>query len=86
MVDRAAKSTYDPKDREKLSGNLAAQVTQTLAAMHMFVSDVGALFLRSLVSNQSFLLELKMPSAEPRESMKESRATMEKSKVRVCNA
>ncbi len=53
-----------------------AQATETLAAMGMSVSDAVRLFLRRVVVDQTFPLELKVPNAETLAAMEESRAMM----------
>jgi len=53
-----------------------AQATETLAAMGMSVSDAVRLFLRRVVADQAFPLELKVPNAETRAAMEESRSMM----------
>lgn len=53
-----------------------AQATQTLAAMGMTVSDAVRLFLRRVVVDQAFPLELKVPNEETRAAMEESRAML----------
>ena len=56
--------------------NLKEQATQALAAMGLTVSDAVQLFLRRVVVDQAFPLELKVPNAETRAAMEESRAMM----------
>ncbi|NMM27200.1 MAG: type II toxin-antitoxin system RelB/DinJ family antitoxin [Glaciimonas sp.] len=53
-----------------------AQATQALAAMGMTVSDAVRLFLRRVVVDQAFPLELKVPNEETRAAMEESRAML----------
>lgn len=53
-----------------------AQATEALAAMGMSVSDAVRLFLRRVVVDQTFPLELKVPNAETLAAMEESRAMM----------
>jgi DNA-damage-inducible protein J len=62
------------------------QATQTLAAMGMSVSDAVRLFLRRVVVDQAFPLELKVPNAETRAAMDESRAMMASHRARFANA
>lgn len=52
------------------------QATQALAAMGMTVSDAVRLFLRRVVVDQAFPLELKVPNEETRAAMEESRAML----------
>ena len=48
------------------------QATQALAAMGLSMSDAVRLFLRRVVVEQAFPLELKVPNAETRAAMKEA--------------
>ncbi len=50
--------------------------TEALAAMGLSVSDAVRLFLRRVVIDQAFPLELKVPNAETLAAMEESRALM----------
>lgn len=59
-----------------------AQATQALASMGMSVSDAVRLFLRRVVIDQSFPLELKVPNAETLAAMEESRAMMSSRRAR----
>jgi DNA-damage-inducible protein J len=52
------------------------QATEALAAMGMSVSDAIRLFLRRVVVDQAFPFELKVPNAETRAAMEESRSLM----------
>lgn len=52
------------------------QATEALAAMGMSVSDAIRLFLRRVVIDQAFPIELKVPNAETRAAMEESRSLM----------
>jgi len=63
-----------------------AQATQTLAAMGMSVSDAVRLFLRRVIVDQQFPLELKVPNAETRAAMEESRAIMAARRARFATA
>ncbi len=49
-----------------------AQATQTLAGMGLSVSDAVRLFLRRVVIDQAFPLELKAPNTETRAAMVEA--------------
>jgi DNA-damage-inducible protein J len=66
--------------------DIKAQATQALTAMGMSVSDAVRLFLRRVVIDQSFPLELKVPNAETRAAMDESRAMMATNRARFANA
>lgn len=63
-----------------------AQATETLAAMGMSVSDAVRLFLRRVVVDQTFPLELKVPNAETLAAMEESRALMAARRTRFATA
>ncbi len=52
------------------------QATLALTAMGLSMSDAVRLFLRRVVIDQAFPLELKVPNAETRTAMEESRAMM----------
>jgi DNA-damage-inducible protein J len=52
------------------------QATEALAAVGMSVSDAIRLFLRRVVVDQAFPFELKVPNAETRAAMEESRSMM----------
>ncbi len=62
------------------------QATETLAALGMSVSDAVRLFLRRVVVDQAFPLELKVPNAQTRAAMKESRAMMAARRARFATA
>jgi DNA-damage-inducible protein J len=49
-----------------------AQATAALGAMGLSVSDAVRLFLRRVVADQAFPLELKVPNAETRNAMIEA--------------
>jgi DNA-damage-inducible protein J len=53
------------------------QATEALTAMGLSVSDAVRLFLRRVVIEQAFPLELKVPNAQTRAAMEESRAMMQ---------
>ena len=48
-----------------------ALATEALSAIGMSVSDAVRLFLRRVVADQAFPLELKVPNAETRKAMEE---------------
>lgn len=62
------------------------QATQALTAMGMSVSDAVRLFLRRVVIDQAFPLELKVPNMETRAAMEESRAMMAARRARFASA
>ena len=52
------------------------QATEALAAMGLSMSDAVRIFLKRVVNDQAFPLELKVPNAETRAAMDEARAMM----------
>jgi DNA-damage-inducible protein J len=70
----------------RVDDDIKEQATQALTAMGMSVSDAVRLFLRRVVIDQAFPLELKVPNAETRAAMKESRAMMAKRRTRFTSA
>lgn len=70
----------------RVDDDIKEQATQALTAMGMSVSDAVRLFLRRVVIDQAFPLELKVPNAETRVAMEESRAMMAKRRTRFNSA
>ena len=62
------------------------QATVALSAMGLTMSDAVRLFLRRVVIDQAFPLELKVPNAETLAAMQESRALMAKGRARFAKA
>lgn len=62
------------------------QATQALAAIGLSMSDAVRLFLRRVVVEQAFPLELKVPNAETRAAMAESRAMIASRRPRFATA
>jgi DNA-damage-inducible protein J len=62
------------------------QVTQALTAMGLSMSDAVRLFLRRVVIDQAFPLELKVPNAQTRAAMQESRTLMATRRARFASA
>jgi DNA-damage-inducible protein J len=60
----------------RVDDDIKEQATQALAAMGLSMSDAVRLFLRRVVVDQAFPLELKVPNAKTRAAMEESRAMM----------
>ena len=60
----------------RVDDDIKEQATQALATMGLSVSDAVRLFLRRVVVDQAFPLELKVPNAETQAAMNESRAMM----------
>ena len=64
----------------RVDDDIKQQATEALATMGLSVSDAVRLFLRRVVVDQAFPLELKVPNAETQAAMKESRAMMAKAR------
>lgn len=62
------------------------KATEALNAMGMSVSDAVRLFLRRVVVDQAFPLELKVPNAETRAAMAEADEIARARKARFVNA
>ena len=58
------------------------QATTALAAMGLSMSDAVRIFLKRVVNDQAFPLELKVPNAETRAAMEEARAMMKAHQAR----
>ena len=58
------------------------QATAALAAMGLSMSDAVRIFLKRVVNDQAFPLELKVPNAETRTAMEEARAMMKARQAR----
>lgn len=70
----------------RVDDDTKAQATEALAAMGMTVSDAVRLFLKRIVTEQAFPLELKVPNQETIDAMNESRAMMAARRARFANA
>ena len=70
----------------RVDDNIKDQATQTLTAMGLSMSDAVRLFLRRVVIDQAFPLELKVPNAQTLAAMEESRAMMAKRRARFSTA
>lgn len=62
------------------------QATAALAAMGLSMSDAVRIFLKRVVNDQAFPLELKVPNAETRAAMEEARALMKARQARFESA
>ncbi len=60
----------------RIDDDIKEQATAALTTMGLSVSDAVRLFLRRVVVDQAFPLELKVPNAETQAAMEESRAMM----------
>lgn len=69
----------------RVDDDIKEQATQALNAMGLSVSDAVRLLLRRVVIDQAFPLELKVPNAETRAAMEESRAMMASRRERGAN-
>ena len=70
----------------RVDDDVKEQATQALSAMGMTVSDAVRLFLRRVIVDQAFPLELKVPNAETLAAMEESRVMMSKRRARFASA
>ena len=70
----------------RVEDDIKEQATQALSAMGLSVSDAVRLFLRRVVIDQAFPLELKVPNAQTRQAMEESRAMMATRRARFASA
>ena len=70
----------------RVDDDIKEQATQALTAMGLSVSDAVRLFLRRVVVDQAFPLELKVPNAETLSAMEESRALMSERRARFASA
>ena len=69
----------------RVDDDIKDQATLALTAMGLSVSDAVRLFLRRVVVDQAFPLELKVPNAETQAAMLESRAMMASRKARFAS-
>jgi DNA-damage-inducible protein J len=83
-------ATFMPKQTSMLhirvDDDIKEQATQALTAMGLSVSDAVRLFLRRVIVEQAFPLELKVPNAETLAAMEESRAMMSQRRARFASA
>ena len=70
----------------RVEDDIKEQATQALTAMGLSMSDAVRLFLRRVVIDQAFPLELKVPNTETRAAMEESRAMMASRRSRFASA
>ena len=66
----------------RVDDDIKEQAAQALTAMGLSMSDAVRLFLRRVVVDQAFPLELKVPNAQTRAAMDESRAMMANRRAR----
>lgn len=60
----------------RVDDEIKTQATEALAAVGLSVSDAVRLFLHRVVVDQALPIELKVPNAETRAAIEESRAMM----------
>lgn len=70
----------------RIDDETKAQASVALAAMGLSVSEAVRLFLRRVAADPKFPLELKVPNAESRAAIKESRAIMAGRRPRFATA
>lgn len=66
----------------RVNDDVKAQATETLAAVGLSVSDAVRLFLKRVVNDQAFPLELKVPNVETQAAIEESRKMMKARRAR----
>ena len=72
--------------RIRVDQEVKAQASEALAAMGLSLSDAVRIFLKRVVNDQAFPLELKVPNAETRAAMEESRVIMKAQRARFDSA
>ena len=70
----------------RVDDEMKKKATATLGAMGLSVSDAVRLFLRRVVADQAFPLELKVPNAETRAAMAEAEDMARAHRVRFATA
>jgi len=70
----------------RVDNEVKTQATEALAAMGLSMSDAVRIFLKRVVNDQAFPLELKVPNAETRDAMEEARAMMKARQARFESA
>jgi len=70
----------------RVDDDIKAQATEALTAMGLSMSDAVRLFLRRVVVDQAFPLELKVPNTQTRAAMDESRAMMATRRARFATS
>jgi DNA-damage-inducible protein J len=70
----------------RVDDHIKEQATVALTAMGLSMSDAVRLFLRRVVVDQGFPLELKVPNAETRAAIEASRAMMAERRARFASA
>ena len=70
----------------RVDDEVKTQATEALAAMGLSMSDAVRIFLKRVVNDQAFPLELKVPNADTRAAMEEARAMMKARQARFESA
>ena len=70
----------------RVDNELKTQASETLAAMGLSVSDAVRILLTRVVHDQAFPLELKVPNAQTRAAMEESRTLLKARAARFDSA
>ena len=70
----------------RIDDDTKALATEALAATGLSVSEAVRLFLRRVVIDQGLPLEMKVPNAETRAAMEESRALLAARRARMASA
>jgi DNA-damage-inducible protein J len=70
----------------RVDNEVKAQATEALEAMGLSVSDAVRLFLKRVVAEQAMPIELKVPNAETRAAMAESRKIIRAHRARFATA
>ena len=70
----------------RVDDEVKTQATEALAAMGLSMSDAVRIFLKRVVNDQAFPLELKVPNAETRAAMEEARDMMKARQARFESA
>lgn len=70
----------------RVDEDVKTQASAALATMGLSVSDAVRIFLKRVVNDQAFPLELKVPNTLTREAIEESRALMQARRARFADA
>jgi DNA-damage-inducible protein J len=70
----------------RVDDDIKEQASEALAVMGLSVSDAVRILLKRVVNDQAFPLELKVPNAQTRAAMEESRAMMKARSARFQSA
>ena len=70
----------------RMDDDVKARATEALAAMGLTASDAVRLLFHRIAADQAFPLELKVPNAETRAAIEESRAMMAARRARFTDA